>query len=183
MERSNMLSIIVLFCDKDMWHIPGLVEYIKETCKGDYEVVLVDNRKEKNTPPPDTGWPVYEAPGIGTFEGRRFALSKCRGKYVWFIDADDKILDWSAFINPDRQDADFIFYNSTIMGEISSIDSINSLSPLLKNFKAVKENNVWCTGENLYQETTDLGQMILEFNRILSGETDGTGLKYMKKLK
>lgn len=43
-----MLSIIVLFCDKDMWHIPGLVEYIKETCKGDYEVVLVDNRKEKN---------------------------------------------------------------------------------------------------------------------------------------
>ena len=81
------------------------------------------------------------------------------------------------------KDADFIFYNSTIMGEISSIDSINSLSPLLKNFKAVKENNVWCTGENLYQETTDLGQMILEFNRILSGETDGTGLKYMKKLK
>ena len=113
MERINMLSIIVLFCDKDMWHIPGLVEYIKETCKGDYEVVLVDNRKEKNTPPPDTGWPVYEAPGIGTFEGRRFALSKCRGKYVWFIDADDKILDWSGFINPDEQDADFIFFNAS----------------------------------------------------------------------
>ena len=81
------------------------------------------------------------------------------------------------------KDADFIFYNSTIMGEVSSIDSIKGLSPLLNSFKAVKEDNVWCTGENLYQETTDLGQMILEFNRILSGETDGTGLIYMKKLK
>ncbi len=80
------------------------------------------------------------------------------------------------------KDADFIFYNSTIMGEISSADNLKSLSPLLKDFKAVKENNIWCTGENLYQETTDLGQMILEFNRILSGETDGSGLKYMKKL-
>ncbi len=80
------------------------------------------------------------------------------------------------------KDADFIFYNSTIMGEISSADNLKGLSPLLKDFKAVKENNIWCTGENLYQETTDLGQMILEFNRILSGETDGSGLKYMKKL-
>ena len=53
---------------------------------------------------------------------------------------------------------------------------------MLKDFKAVQQNNIWCTGENLYQETTDLGQMILEFNRILSGDTDGSGLKYMIKL-
>lgn len=66
-----MLSIIVLFCEKDMWNVPLLVEHVKKTCKGDYEMVLVDNRKDKGTPPPDTGWPVYEAPGIGTFEGRR----------------------------------------------------------------------------------------------------------------
>jgi len=95
-----------------MWNVPLLVEHVKKNCKGDYEMVLVDNRKDKGTPPPDTGWPVYEAPGIGTFEGRRFALSKCRGKYVWFVDADDKILDWSEFINPDEQDADFIFFNA-----------------------------------------------------------------------
>ena len=78
--------------------------------------------------------------------------------------------------------ADYIFYNSTIMGEVSSADNLKSLSPLLKDFKAVKDNNIWCTGENLYQETMDLGQMILEFNQILSGETDGSGLQYMKKL-
>ena len=111
------------------------------------------------------------------------------GKYI-FSDLGNEEDNNLSTVNLDMEtfyatakDADFIFYNSTIMGEISSIDSINSLSPLLKNFKAVKENNVWCTGENLYQDTTDLGQMILEFNRILSGETDGTGLTYMKKHK
>ena len=110
------------------------------------------------------------------------------GKYIFDDlgkDSDSNLstvnLDMETFYAT-AKDADFIFYNSTIMGEISSAESLKSLSPLLKDFKAVKENNIWCTGENLYQETTDLGQMILEFNRILSGETDGSGLKYMKKL-
>ena len=81
------------------------------------------------------------------------------------------------------KDADFIFYNSTIMGEVSSADNLKSLSPLLKDFKAVKDDNIWCTGENLYQETTDLGQMILEFNKILSGDyTSESEFKYMKKI-
>jgi len=111
------------------------------------------------------------------------------GKYIFSDlgkDSDNNLstvnLDMETFYAT-AKDADFIFYNSTIMGEVSSADSLLSLSPLLKNFKAVKEDNIWCTGENLYQETTDLGQMILEFNRILSGETDGSGLTYMKKLK
>ena len=54
---------------------------------------------------------------------------------------------------------------------------------LLKDFKAVKDDNIWCTGENLYQETTDLGQMILEFNKILSGDySSESEFKYMKKI-
>ena len=90
-------------------------------------------------------------------------------------------LDMETFYSTAKY-ADYIFYNSTIMGEVSSADNLKSLSPLLKDFKAVKDGNIWCTGENLYQETMDLGRMILEFNQILSGETDGTGLTYMKKL-
>ena len=110
------------------------------------------------------------------------------GKYI-FSDLGNEEDNNLSTVNLDMEtfyatakDADYIFYNSTIMGEVSSIDNLKSLSPLLKDFKAVKEGNVWCTGQNLYQQTTDLGQMILEFNRILSGETDGTGLTYMKKL-
>ena len=111
------------------------------------------------------------------------------GKYIFDDLGKDTDNDLST-VNLDMEtfyatakDADFIFYNSTIMGEISSADSLKKLSPLLKDFKAVKEDNIWCTGENLYQETTDLGQMILEFNKILSGNyTDESEFKYMKKV-
>ena len=51
-----------------------------------------------------------------------------------------------------------------------------------QDFKAVKEGNVWCTGENLYQQTTDLGKMILEFSTILSGAQSQDEMTYMKKL-
>ena len=110
------------------------------------------------------------------------------GKYIFEDlgrDSDNNLstvnLDMETFYAT-AKDADYIFYNSTIMGELSDMSSFNKLSSMLKDFKAVKDGNVWCTGENLYQETTDLGQMILEFNQILSGNTDGSGLKYMKKL-
>ena len=110
------------------------------------------------------------------------------GKYIFDDlggDSDNNLstvnLDMETFYAT-AKDADFIFYNSTIMGEVSDVNALRKMSNLINDFKAVQQNNVWCTGENLYQETTDLGQMILEFNRILSGNTDGSGLKYMKKL-
>ena len=110
------------------------------------------------------------------------------GKYIFDDlggDSDNNLstvnLDMETFYAT-AKDADFIFYNSTIMGEVSDVNALRKMSNLINDFKAVQQNNVWCTGENLYQETTGLGQMILEFNRILSGNTDGSGLKYMKKL-
>lgn len=67
------------------------------------------------------------------------------------------------------KDADFIIYNSTIGGEINSAAELIAKNPLLADFKAVKENNVWCTRENVYQETTKLGTMIYDFYVVLSG--------------
>lgn len=58
------------------------------------------------------------------------------------------------------KDADYIIYNSTIDGELKTIDELLSKSKLLADFKAVKNGNVWCTGKNLFQETTGLGTMI-----------------------
>lgn len=67
------------------------------------------------------------------------------------------------------KDADFIIYNSTIGGEINSVTELIAKNPLLADFKAVKENNVWCTRENVYQETTKLGTMIYDFYAVFSG--------------
>ena len=71
------------------------------------------------------------------------------------------------------KDADCIIYNSTIGGEIHTIAELLEKSSLLAQFKAVQNGNVWCTQKNMYQETTQLGQMIQSFRRIFSGEADG----------
>ena len=54
------------------------------------------------------------------------------------------------------KDADYIIYNSTIDGELSTLKEFLAKSPLLSDFKAVKEGHVWCTGKNLFQETMGL---------------------------
>ena len=43
---------------------------------------------------------------------------------------------------------------------------------LFADFKAVKEGNVWCTGKDLYQETDDVGELIVDIHKMLTGETD-----------
>ena len=50
------------------------------------------------------------------------------------------------------RDADFLIYNSTIYGEIQNLDDLFTKSPLLKDFKAVKEGHVWCTSSQTFQQ-------------------------------
>ena len=48
----------------------------------------------------------------------------------------------------------------------------------------VKDGNVWCTGKNLFQETTELGTMIEDIHTILTKDDDSLDeLVYMHKLK
>ncbi len=68
------------------------------------------------------------------------------------------------------KDADYIIYNSAIEGELSSVAELLDKSSLLENFKAVQEGNVYCTTENLYQSSMELGTMIQDIHKMLSGE-------------
>lgn len=82
------------------------------------------------------------------------------------------------------KDADYLIYNSTIDGEISTIEELLGKSSLLGDFKAVKEGNAWCTGKNLFQETTGLGVMIEDIHTMLTTEDSSLEeLTYMHKLK
>ena len=66
------------------------------------------------------------------------------------------------------KDADVLIYNSTIDGELQTIDQLLEKSPLLADFKAVKEGNVWCTGKNLFQESLGLGDLIVDIHKLLT---------------
>lgn len=67
-------------------------------------------------------------------------------------------------------DADYLIYNASIASPLSSLEDLYALSPLFRDFKAVKAGNVWCTGKDLYQETDDVGELIVDIHNMLTGE-------------
>ena len=84
----------------------------------------------------------------------------------------------------EAKEADCLIYNSTIEGELQTMDELLQKSPLLKDFKAVKSGNVWCTGKNMFQETMGLGNMIQDIHRMLTEETPDEGqMHYIHQLK
>ncbi len=78
------------------------------------------------------------------------------------------------------KDADYLIYNSTIDGEIKSISELLEKAPVLKDFKAVKSGDVWCTTKNLYQESMSVGPMIEDIYAIFHGSKEAG--KYLYKL-
>ena len=82
------------------------------------------------------------------------------------------------------KDADFVIYNSTIGGEIQTMNQFLQKNKLLSDFKAVKTHNVWCTSKDLFQETTRLGQMILDIHQMLVNEDpELVDLTFLHRLK
>lgn len=81
------------------------------------------------------------------------------------------------------KDADYLIYNSTIDGELETIDQLLSKSELLADFRAVKSRNVWCTGKDMFQQTTGAADMIADLHAIVTGAADDeTQLTFLHRL-
>ena len=80
------------------------------------------------------------------------------------------------------KDADVLIYNSAIDGELRTMSDLLGKSHLLAECAAVQTGNVWCTGKNMFQETTEFGMMMTELNRIFKGEADDS-LQFFKRLR
>ena len=65
--------------------------------------------------------------------------------------------------------ADYFVYNSAIEGELGSVDDLLSLAPVLKDCKAVKDGNVFCTTADLYQHPMELGTFAGDLKTMLGG--------------
>lgn len=68
------------------------------------------------------------------------------------------------------KEADFLIYNSSIDGGIESIEELLEKSGLFADFKAVKEGNVWCTTNDMYQQTMSIGYLIEDMHRMFLDE-------------
>ncbi len=78
-------------------------------------------------------------------------------------------------------DADYLIYNGTIVGQVSSIKELEAKSNLFSEFKAVKEGNVWYTGKNLYQATDTVGELIRDMHLMLTGG-DSKEMTFLQKM-
>lgn len=112
-------------------------------------------------------------------------LELAGGKYIFDDLTDD---DARSTMNMQMEsfyagakDADVLIYNSTIDGELQTLDELLAKSPLLADFKAVKNGNVWCTEQSLFQSAMGLGGMIQDFHAVFTGENTDD-LHYLHQL-
>lgn len=80
------------------------------------------------------------------------------------------------------KDADYLIYNSTIDGGVKSIDELIDKFPLLADFRAVQNGHVWCTTNDMYQQSMSIGYMIRDIHSMLIG-ADESQMQYLFSLK
>lgn len=80
------------------------------------------------------------------------------------------------------KDADYLIYNSTIDGGVKSIDELIDKFPLLADFRAVQNGHVWCTTNDMYQQSMSIGYMIRDIHSMLTG-ADESQMQYIFSLK
>ena len=82
------------------------------------------------------------------------------------------------------RDVDYLVYNSSIDENITDMQQLLDKNPLFADFKAVKEKHVWCTGKNMFQESTGIGDMIMDFHKILENpNVSDEELTYLHRVK
>lgn len=78
------------------------------------------------------------------------------------------------------KDADVLIYNSAIEGTIASVSQLTEKFPLLSEFKAVQNGQVWCTSQSLFQQSMELADLILDMNKVFTeGTSDADTLKFL----
>ena len=98
------------------------------------------------------------------------------GHYIIKSDDEDNMLSTMNMQMEDfygaAADADIIIYNSTIGGEISSLDELISRNKLFADFKAVKNGRVYCTSEDFFQKTTGMADFMNDLHNAFTDSSD-----------
>lgn len=79
------------------------------------------------------------------------------------------------------KDADFLIYNSSIDGGVPNIEALLDKCEVLADFKAVQEGNVWCTTNDMYQQSLSIGYLIEDIHTMLSDAEED--MHYLFRLK
>lgn len=73
----------------------------------------------------------------------------------------------------EAKEADILIYNSTITGNVASIDELLDKSPIFADFEAVKNKRVYCTTLNLFQDSSKVADIIYSLHNVINNKADG----------
>lgn len=83
----------------------------------------------------------------------------------------------------EARNADYLIYNSTIDGEMDTVEELLQKNSMLKDFKAVKEGRVYCTTSDFYQQSMSIGVFIEDIHKMLWTEKSGQAkMQYLYRL-
>lgn len=168
----------------EMTGVPQLAESIFNEQLGEFESIdKADTDKSVaffyiNT----AGQPVTRKPGDYTTKMIELAGGKNVFKTIGSEGSSSSITMEAEQFYSLAKDADIIIYNSTIDGEITSVEQLIAKNEILSDFKAVREENVWCTKPALYQDSGKLGTAISELDLIFSDNYEAAALEFFFKL-
>ena len=113
-------------------------------------------------------------------------ISLAGGKYIFDASNDDDTgrstmnMQLEDFYNG-AIDADYLIYNSAIDGGVKNIAELLDKCPVLADFRAVKDGNVFCTTNDMYQQSMSIGYFIRDIHEMLQGESE-ENMTYLFKL-
>lgn len=81
------------------------------------------------------------------------------------------------------KDADYLIYNSSIDGGVATLEELLDKSSLLADFKAVKEGNVWCTTNDMYQQSMAIGPLIGDIHQMIQESGTKEEMRYLFRVK
>lgn len=113
------------------------------------------------------------------------SIAMAGGEYVSFDNTEEENAQSTVTIQMEAfysgaHDADVLIYNSIIDGGLTTIDELLALEPLLGDFNAVQNGNVWCLTKDFYQESLELSDLVVDLHTVLSGAD--TPLRFLTKL-
>ena len=113
------------------------------------------------------------------------SIAMAGGEYVSFDNTEEENAQSTVTIQMEAfysgaHDADVLIYNSAIEGMIASVNQLTERFPLLNEFKAVQNGQVWCTTQSLFQQSMELADLIVDMNRVFTkGTPAASTLKFL----
>ena len=78
-------------------------------------------------------------------------------------------------------DADYLIYNASIQTPLTSVSALTAENPLLADFKAVRENEVWQVRRSLYQSSDKASRLVLDLAEMMDGGSD-TNMLFLERV-